>query len=106
MCLLVAAAGSNYIASYKYIPKKAINNQMLMIGCTPGVMPSRTGEKLNARGVTTMNKKADVTGVIDARLISGASPKAANAFGRLAATNLLEMLKTNPTAQERSHVEP
>jgi hypothetical protein len=43
---------------------------------------------------------------VDRRLISGASPKAANAFGRLATTNLLEMLKTNPTAQERSHVEP
>ena len=77
-----------------------------MIGCTLGVVPSRFGEKLNALGVTIVNKKADDTCVVDRRLISGASPKAANAFGRFATTNLLEMLKTNPTAQERVHVEP
>ena len=69
-------------------------------------MPSRSVEKSNSLGVTTLNKKADVTGVIDVHLISGASAAAANAFRRLVATSLLEMLKTNPTTQERSHAEP
>ena len=84
----------------------AVDKQTPMIGYMPGHMPWRFGEKLNALGVTIVNKTADDTCVVYRRLISGASPKAANAFGRLAATSLLEMLETNPTAQERVHVEP
>lgn len=59
----------------------------------PGHMPWKFGEKLEALGVTTINTKADNTCHSDRRLISGASPKAANAFGRLAAETLLKTVR-------------
>jgi molecular chaperone Hsp31 and glyoxalase 3 len=106
--LLAAQDGNKFIYDGYEIAAfpDAVDKQTPIIGYMPGHMPWRFGEKLNALGVTIVNKKADDTCVVDRRLISGASPKAANAFGRLAATSLLEMLKTNPTAQERVHVEP
>jgi molecular chaperone Hsp31 and glyoxalase 3 len=61
-----------------------------MIGYMPGHMPWKFGEKLKAVGVEISNSKADTTCHIDRHLISGASPKAANAFGRLAAETLLK----------------
>jgi molecular chaperone Hsp31 and glyoxalase 3 len=67
----------------------AVDKQTPMIGYMPGHMPWKFGEKLNALGVTIVNKKADDTCHVDRRLISGASPQAANDFGRLAANTLL-----------------
>lgn len=64
-----------------------------MIGYMPGHMPWKMGEKLKALGVTVINKKADSTCHIDRRLVSGASPQAANDFGRLAAKTLLEAIR-------------
>ena len=64
-----------------------------MIGYMPGHMPWKFGEKLNALGVEIINSKADATCHIDRRLVSGASPKAANAFGRLAAEALLKNVR-------------
>jgi molecular chaperone Hsp31 and glyoxalase 3 len=61
-----------------------------IIGYTPGEMPWIYGEKLNNLGVTIINKEADSTVNIDRELITGASPQAANAFGKLAATELLK----------------
>jgi molecular chaperone Hsp31 and glyoxalase 3 len=49
---------------------------------------------LNALGVNIINTKANASCHIDRRLISGASPKAANDFGRLAAQTLLEGART------------
>ena len=63
-----------------------------MIGYLPGHMPYRFGERLKALGVTLVNKKADATCHVDRRLITGASPEAANAFGKLAAQELLSSL--------------
>lgn len=60
------------------------------IGYTPGAMPWIYGKKLNDLGVTIINKEADATVHIDRKLITGASPFAANAFGKLAATELLK----------------
>jgi molecular chaperone Hsp31 and glyoxalase 3 len=65
-----------------------------MIGYMPGHMPWQFGEKLNALGVNIINTKANASCHIDRRLISGASPKAANDFGRLAAQTLLEGART------------
>lgn len=67
----------------------AVDKQTPMIGYMPGHMPWKFGEKLNALGVTIMNTKADNSCHIDRRLVTGASPKAANSFGRLAAETLL-----------------
>lgn len=67
----------------------AVDKQTPMIGYMPGHMPWYFGEKLTALGVTIANKKADGSCEIDRKLITGASPKAANRFGRLAAETLL-----------------
>ena len=64
-----------------------------MIGYMPGHMPWKFGEKLNASGVEIINSKADATCHIDRRLISGASPKAGNRFGRLATETLLKSMQ-------------
>jgi len=68
----------------------AVDKQTPMIGYMPGHMPWKFGEKLKALGVTIINKKADKTCHIDRKLITGASPQAANDFGKLAATELLK----------------
>ena len=68
----------------------AVDAQGPMIGYTPGAMPWIYGERLNKLGVTIINEAADNTVYIDRKLISGASPLAANAFGKLAATELLK----------------
>ena len=71
----------------------AVDKQTPTIGYMPGHMPWKFGEKLEALGVTTINTKADNTCHSDRRLISGASPKAANDFGRLAAETLLKTVR-------------
>ena len=58
----------------------------------PGHMPWKFGEKLNELGVTIINKKADKTCHVDRKLVTGASPQAANEFGKLAATELLKLV--------------
>ena len=68
----------------------AVDAQGPMIGYTPGKMPWIYGEKLNKLGVTIINKEADNTVNIDRKLITGASPQAANDFGKLAANELLK----------------
>ena len=68
----------------------AVDAQGPMIGYTPGDMPWIYGEKLNNLGVTIINQKADDTVYQDRKLITGASPLAANDFGKLAATALLK----------------
>ncbi len=68
----------------------AVDRQTPLIGYMPGQMPWQFGKKLNDLGVTVINTKADRSCHLDRRLISGASPKAANNFGRLAASTLLD----------------
>ena len=53
-------------------------------------MPWIYGERLNKLGVTIINEAADNTVHMDRKLITGASPQAANDFGKLAATELLK----------------
>ncbi len=68
----------------------AVDAQGPMIGYTPGKMPWIYGEKLNNLGITIVNEEADATVHIDRKLITGASPLAANDFGKLAANQLLK----------------
>ena len=90
--LLAADDGKKFIYSgYKIAAfPDAVDKQTPMIGYMPGHMPWKFGEKLNALGVTITNTKADSSCQIDRHLISGASPKAANNFGRLASETLLQ----------------
>ena len=68
----------------------SVDKQTPMIGYLPGPMPWWVCEKLTALGAQITNTKADASCHVDRRLITGASPKAANAFGRLASETLLK----------------
>lgn len=60
------------------------------LGYLPGKVPWKFNEELHKNGVKTVNKMADDTYHKDRKLISGASPLAANKFGKLAAEALLK----------------
>jgi len=94
--LLAADDGTDFIYDgYKIAAfPDAVDKQTPMIGYMPGHMPWKFGEKLNALGVTITNTKSDNSCFLDRRLITGASPKAANDFGRLAAKTLLDAVQS------------
>lgn len=71
----------------------AVDKQTPTMGYMPGHMPWMFGKKLNALGVKILNTKADTSCHVDRRLVSGASPKAADNFGRLAADTLLNAVR-------------
>lgn len=68
----------------------SVDKQSPMIGYLPGQMPSGLSGKLEGLGVKLMNSKSDDTVCLDRKLITGASPLAANALGKLAAETLLQ----------------
>jgi len=70
----------------------AVDKQTPMIGYLPGHMPWGLSEKLKSLGANLMNTKSDDTVCLDRKLITGASPEASNALGKLAAETLLEAL--------------
>ncbi len=63
------------------------------IGYLPGQVPWALSEKLTALGARIANSKADDTVCLDRKLITGASPDAANELGKLAARTLLKELQ-------------
>ena len=63
------------------------------IGYLPGQVPWELSEKLASLGAIIVNTKADKTVCLDRKLITGASPLAANEFGKLVAETLLKELK-------------
>lgn len=69
-----------------------------LFGYMPGHMPWRFGEKLKELGVEIINKQANSSCHHDRKLITGASPKAANNFGKMAAEALLSEV-TNSNAK-------
>ncbi len=62
------------------------------IGYLPGQMPWGLSEKLKSLGANIVNTKADNTVCLDRKLITGASPLAANELGKLAVKTLLKAL--------------
>jgi molecular chaperone Hsp31 and glyoxalase 3 len=62
------------------------------IGYLPGQMQWGLSEKLKSLGANLVNTKADKTVCVDRKLITGASPLAANELGKLAAKTLLDNL--------------
>ncbi len=62
------------------------------IGYMPGQVPWQFGKELKKRGVKVTNLLADKSCKVDRNLISGASPLAANDFGKLAAEELLKQV--------------
>jgi len=63
------------------------------IGYLPGQVPWELSEKLASLGAKIVNTKADKTVCLDRKLITGASPLAANELGKLVAETLLKALK-------------
>ena len=71
----------------------SVDNQTPMIGYLPGKMPYGLSEQLKSLGANLMNTKMDKTVCVDRKLITGSSPLASNALGKLAAETLLKGLK-------------
>ena len=67
----------------------SVDKQTPMVGYLPGHMPWKLCEKLTDLGVSIINNKSDNSTCIDRKLITGASPLAANELGKLAANTLL-----------------
>jgi molecular chaperone Hsp31 and glyoxalase 3 len=63
-----------------------------MIGYMPGHLSWQFGAALEERGVKILNKKADKSCHRDRNLITGASPDAADAFGKMATEAMLDSL--------------
>lgn len=66
----------------------SVDAQSPMIGYLPGKMPWGLSDKLKGLGVLLANSKADSTVCRDRSLITGASPLAADALGKLAVETL------------------
>ncbi len=68
----------------------SVDNISPMLGYLPGKLLWNLEMELKNAGVNIVNTKADETVCVDGKLISGASPKAANPLGKLAAECLLQ----------------
>lgn len=71
----------------------AVDKQTPLIGYLPGHMTTGLSEKLKGLGANIINTESDTTVCVDRKLITGASPLASNALGKLAAQTLLKELK-------------
>jgi molecular chaperone Hsp31 and glyoxalase 3 len=86
-------ATKNLFQGYKLVVfPDSIDKRSPMIGYLPGEVPWLVGERLEEAGLTVANTKKSSMGRVhkDRKLITGDSPKAANAFGKLAVDALLE----------------
>ena len=72
-----------------------VDRQTPLIGYMPGQLTWFFGEQLEKLGMTIVNSKADKTCFADRKLITGASPKAANNFGKLCAHKILQSINHN-----------
>jgi len=73
-----------------------VDKQTPLMGYMPNHLPWALGERLNNLGTTILNKKITGACHVDRKLVSGDSPLAANGFGKIAATCLLnEINKRN-----------
>ena len=70
----------------------SVDKKTPMIGYLPGQMLHGLSEKLKSLGAIIVNSKSDKTICLDRKLITGASPLASNALGKLAAKTLLKEL--------------
>lgn len=68
------------------------DKQTPIIGYMPGQMPWHFGKQLEDLGISIVNKKPDDSCFVDRKLITGASPLAADAFGQLSTQTLLDPL--------------
>ena len=98
-------ATKNLFDGYKLVAfPDARDQKSPLIGYLPGAMPWLMGERLEAVGMTILNKKKAKLGSVhkDRKLITGDSGKAANTFGKLAVDALLESQATAPPLPEEN----
>ena len=89
-CALEADAGTFLFAGYSITAFPDETDRMIPdLGYMPGQLTWHLGEKLQAMGVTILNTEPDDATHKDRKVMTGASPLAANALGRLAAETLL-----------------
>ncbi len=89
-CAAAADAGDFPFAGYSITAFPDATDRMIPdIGYMPGQLAWHFGEKLKALGVTILNTEPDDATHQDRKVMTGASPLAANALGRLAAQTLL-----------------
>ena len=83
-------AGAFPFAGYTITAFPDASDRMIPdIGYMPGHLNWPFGEKLKTLGVTIVNSEPDDSTYVDRKLLTGASPLAANALGKLAAETLL-----------------
>lgn len=83
-------AGSSPLAGYSITAfPDATDRAAPEIGYLPGPLIWYLGEKLKAMGMTILNKEPNDATHKDRKVLTGASPLAANALGKLAADTLL-----------------
>ncbi|MBP8181962.1 MAG: DJ-1/PfpI family protein [Acidimicrobiia bacterium] len=70
----------------------SVDRKLPLIGYLPGKMPWHFGERLSALGVQFVNNKIEGAAHRDRNLVTGDSPRAANAFGKLSAQTLVAAL--------------
>jgi molecular chaperone Hsp31 and glyoxalase 3 len=93
---------NNLFQGYKLVAFPDVTDKRSpLIGFLPGTMPWLLGERLEEAGMTVVNKNYKSMGSVhkDRKLITGDSPKAANAFGKLAVDALLESQETTQEAK-------
>ena len=89
-CAADGDAGGFPFAGYTITAFPDASDRMLPeIGYLPGHLTWQFGERLKALGVTIANSEPDGSIHQDRKLLTGASPLAANALGKLAAARLL-----------------
>ena len=94
-CALEGDAGSFPLAGYSITAFPDATDRMIPdLGYMPGQLTWHFGEKLEAMGVTILNTEPDDATHKDRKVMTGASPLAANALGRLAAETLLAEVAT------------
>ena len=69
-----------------------VDAQTPMMGYLPGHMKVGVSQRLKDLGVNVMNTEMDNSVCVDRKLITGASPLASDALGKLAAETLLKEL--------------
>lgn len=72
----------------------AVDERSPVIGYLPGRLPWLLGESLSRQGLNFINDKIEGHVHADRKLLSGDSPKACDALGKLAAMTLLQALDT------------
>ena len=89
-CAMDETTGKFPFAGYSITAFPDATDRMIPdLGYLPGQLTWHLGEKLEALGVTIMNTEPDDAVHKDRKVMTGASPLAANALGRLAAETLL-----------------